>query len=315
MPIEVIHTGMLVKVCEVYYCNCMSHARPEVAFDIDLFGNNVKRSVLLREKFIEPPFSVLDARTAYWQKRKQNWLALGIKSELGRDAISLAQGLNRIDFRESYTGKSVFDSALSELMYEWFCPVSGSILDPFAGGSVRGIVAGYLGYHYTGIELRKEQVESNRQQASAIELRTPPTWICGDSTTAMDSLGEFDFVFSCPPYFDLEVYSNLATDLSNMSWKNFLSAYSIIISKCVQHLVRGGMAVFVVGDIRDSEGYYRDFIGETKSAFKTVGARLYNEMVLLENGLNTAAMRADKQFTSNRKVVKVHQNVLCFIKP
>jgi hypothetical protein len=38
----------------------------------------------LAERFIVPPFSVLDARQGYWQDRKRAWLALGIQSELGR---------------------------------------------------------------------------------------------------------------------------------------------------------------------------------------------------------------------------------------
>src|SRR5580700_1421009 len=38
----------------------------------------------LVERFGVPPFSVLDARQGYWQDRKRAWIALGIKSELGR---------------------------------------------------------------------------------------------------------------------------------------------------------------------------------------------------------------------------------------
>ena len=38
----------------------------------------------LAERFIVPPFSVLDARQGYWQDRKRAWLSLGIQSELGR---------------------------------------------------------------------------------------------------------------------------------------------------------------------------------------------------------------------------------------
>jgi hypothetical protein len=38
----------------------------------------------LAERFLVPPFSVLDARQGYWQDRKRAWLSLGIKSELGR---------------------------------------------------------------------------------------------------------------------------------------------------------------------------------------------------------------------------------------
>lgn len=38
----------------------------------------------LAERFGVPPFSVLDARQGYWQKRKSAWISLGIQSELGR---------------------------------------------------------------------------------------------------------------------------------------------------------------------------------------------------------------------------------------
>src|SRR3990167_4472072 len=41
-------------------------------------------TVNLSDRFIVPPFSVLDARQGYWQERKRQWLALGIQSELGR---------------------------------------------------------------------------------------------------------------------------------------------------------------------------------------------------------------------------------------
>ena len=52
---------------------------------IDQGGSDAPRSTLA-EKFLVPPFSVLDARQGYWQDRKRAWLALGIKSELGRVA-------------------------------------------------------------------------------------------------------------------------------------------------------------------------------------------------------------------------------------
>ena len=44
----------------------------------------------LTERFGVPPFSVLDARQGYWQARKRSWLALGIKSEVGRGGGSAA---------------------------------------------------------------------------------------------------------------------------------------------------------------------------------------------------------------------------------
>ena len=38
----------------------------------------------LSERFMIPPFTVLNAREGWWQDRKRAWIALGIKSEVGR---------------------------------------------------------------------------------------------------------------------------------------------------------------------------------------------------------------------------------------
>ena len=41
----------------------------------------------LADRFLIPPFSVLNAREGWWQERKRAWLAIGIKSELGRGGV------------------------------------------------------------------------------------------------------------------------------------------------------------------------------------------------------------------------------------
>ena len=52
---------------------------------VERFGPDISDLHLsLAERFIIPPFSVLDARQGYWQDRKEAWLRLGIQSELGR---------------------------------------------------------------------------------------------------------------------------------------------------------------------------------------------------------------------------------------
>ena len=121
-----------------------------------------------------------------------------MKSEVGRDSVVL--GLSaKAGEREDYV--SIFDPALCEVLYHWFCPEGGTILDPFAGGSVRGIVANYLGYKYTGIDIRQEQIDSNIEQGlDILGEDNLPEWILGDSNEALDGLfEEYDFIFSCPP--------------------------------------------------------------------------------------------------------------------
>jgi len=284
----------------------------------DLFGKEIIEDILLRDKFIEPPFSVLDTKSGSWQNRKNVWREKGIKSEIGREKeLCMAQGLNKYDPRKSYTGTSIFDPVICEIMYKWFCVDKGHILDPFAGGSVRGIVANLLGYKYTGIDLRQEQIDSNREQSlDILPIDNQPNYYVGDSDKQLEGFNkQFDFVFSCPPYMDLEVYSNDINDLSNLSDNLFTVKYESIIKKSCNLLKKDCFACFVVGDVRDKKtGFYKDLLTITKNAFYKAGLHLYNEAILLENGLNTAAMRADKQFTSGKKLVKVHQNVLIFKK-
>ena len=213
------------------------------------------------------------------------------------------------------TGTSIFDPVLCELAYSWFCPQGGVVLDPFAGGSVRGIVASRLGRQYVGVELRQEQVEANRAQGDDICPEAPPTWHCADSRNidrVCDGL-QADFLFSCPPYADLEVYSDNPDDLSTLKYEEFKSAYSEIIAKSCSLLRDDRFACFVVADVRDKRGHYYNFVGDTVEAFKAAGLHYYNEGILV-TPVGSLPIRAGRQFKAGRKLGKSHQNVLVFVK-
>jgi DNA modification methylase len=286
--------------------------------EVDLFGNEIVKDELLRDKFIEPPFSILDTKSGNWQKRKKLWVSKGIKSEIGRDnkkVNSIRIETNGDDITKN-PYQSVFDPALCEVLYHWFCDEGGTILDPFAGGSVRGIVANYLGYKYSGIDIRQEQVDSNREQAlDILPIQNQPQWYVGDSNELLNDNWntKFDMVMSCPPYADLEVYSDLEGDISNKPYKQFLELYESIIAKSCNLLKSGGYACFVVGEVRDKNGFYIGFVPDTIKAFEKCGMRFYNEAILL-NAIASASMRANGNMKS-QKLVKVHQNILVFKKP
>lgn len=338
----------------------------------DLFGNPIekKQAGALAERFIVPPFSVLDARQGYWTKRKAEWVAMGITSESGRSEnwsafsdlcrenggakiksnihnlsqVALAESQGRLDkFRNKVSrkgvlhtsesgridgeefdggdcwvgsGTSIFDPVLCELAYAWFAPQGGKILDPFAGGSVRGIVAEKLGCHYTGIELREEQIAANQVQAKKIGVT--PNWILGDSSR-IDKLipvppyeEMFDMIFACPPYYDLEEYSESAEDGSaKQTYAEFLVWYENIFKLCVKRLKWNRFAVIVVGEIRDDDGWYRNFVGDTVSVMQRCGLRYYNEAILV-TAVGSLPLRVNTQFGGYRKLGKTHQNVLVF---
>lgn len=230
----------------------------------------------------------------------------------------LTGGVSHIpNTEELNSGTSIFDPVLCEICYRWFCPEKGVIIDPFAGGSVRGIVAAYLGYTYVGIDLRAEQIEANREQAAAIlgAAEIQPVWVTGNSRNIEKHCEgvRADMIFSCPPYFDLEVYSDNPHDLSTLEWDEFRAQYAEIIAKSAALLNEDSFAVFVVGDVRDKKGYYRKFPAFTVECFERAGMMLYNDIVLV-NVAGSLPLRVGKQFSAGRKVGKMHQNVLVFYK-
>lgn len=326
------------------------------SFDIDSFNVDIEDTIKpgkeqagsLKRRFIIPPFSILDTKLGQWQERKRAWLDLGIKSEEGRDdhitynrssqspyiyeirnKLRAKNGVdpswdelteycrkNNIPMLE---GTSIFDPVLCELAYRWFNIDRGIVLDPFAGGSVRGIVAAKLGMIYKGVDLREEQIKANYENAARIHPSFTenecPTWKCGDSCDIdIHFKGlETDMIFSCPPYADLEVYSDNPKDLSTMDYEAFKTAYFTIIHKCCSMLKENRFAVFVVGEMRDKNGVYRSFVPDTIKAFQEAGLSYYNEMILV-NQIGSLAMRVSNQFNNSRKIGKHHQNVLVFYK-
>lgn len=99
---------------------------------------------------------------------------------------------------------SIFDPVLCEIVYRWFSLPGAAVLDPFAGGSVRGVVAACLGRDYHGIDLSLEQLKANRAQFKTItdkytNVGGDINWLHGDSKNIKElALGEYDLIFTCP---------------------------------------------------------------------------------------------------------------------
>lgn len=309
----------------------------------------------LTDRFFVNPFSVLDSRQKWWQDRKRAWKDLGIASEIGRgndgdvtkDGLTYAKShvpmnvykqKNRLEealgrsvkwdeFYEVFPNAhkmhntSTFDPVVCEIAYRWYSKPGDSVLDPFAGGSVRGITATLLGRKYAGVDLSEKQIEANKNNWEEISHKTitdgeeaaAPEWFVGDSLKIDEIVtgDQFDLLFTCPPYADLEVYSDDPRDISNMDYSQFCDVYSEIIKKSVAKLRRDAFAVVVVGDVRDRQGFYRDFVSFTIRSFEEAGMKLYNEAILVTS-FGSVATVVGRQFANSRKLGKVHQNVLVF---
>lgn len=261
----------------------------------------------------------LDAYKAGSKKPFGQTFGSGSPAALGK----LYKGLGEDE--DDRTGTSIFDPVLCEIAYRWFCPPGGSVFDPFAGEATKGIVAACLGLSYTGVELRKEQVEANRRQwedltpwsANPDRPLIPPTWIEGDSSK-IDQIvpadNRYDLIFTSPPYYDLEIYSDDDRDGSAFeSYPIFMDFYNDVFRQSVARLADNRFLVVKIGDIRDERGVYRNFLGDNIKCFIDLGLQYYNEAVLV-TALGSLPIRVGKQFRSNRKLGKTHQNILVFYK-
>lgn len=311
--------------------------------------NSGPANASLNDRFVVPPFSILDTRKGYWQARKKMWRELiGDMGESRNDTLiqspeikykDLYQrtrkhreelGLSFKEYLDKYVpddvkereaskvlsaGVSLFDPVLSEICCRWFTPeVGAKIFDCFAGDTQKGLVFGQCGYEFTGIELRQEQVDINNRALADRSL--PVKYICDDGRNVakyFDTESQ-DLLFSCPPYFDLEHYSDLENYASNQkSYEGFIEILHDAFVSAIGCLKDNRFAVIVVGDVRDKHsGFYYDFCGDIKRIFKDGGMSLYNEIILIETGASTA-LRASR-YMDTRKVVKMHQNILVFYK-
>jgi hypothetical protein len=266
------------------------------------------------EQFVAPPLTVLDASQGYWRQRKEAWLAdfpILVGAD-GREEIAATYGepdrtddVGRKLAAVTGVGQSVFDPVLAELAYEWWTAPGDLIFDPFAGGPCRGLVADSLGREYLGVDVRQEQVDTNAE--TGVE---GASWICADSTEFAPP--PCDFVFSCPPYGSLEVYSDDPRDVSTLDWPGFQKAYTRAIGSAVGALQRDRFAAFVVGNFKERR-QLRDLVSLTIRAFTEAGAEYFGDLVLV-TVVGSSAIRAQYLFPRNRRPIPRHQMVLVFAK-
>ena len=99
-----------------------------------------------------------------------------------------------------------------------------------------------------------------------------------------------------------------------MDYPRFMQTYREIIRKACAYLKYNRFAVFVVGEVRNKKtGAYYNFVPDTIKAFEDAGLTYYNEIILL-NVAGGKAYTAGHDAKQSRKIAKVHQNILAFVK-
>ena len=215
---------------------------------------------------------------------------------------------NRSDRRHGVNnGKcSVFNPQLAQMILAAYAPMNGKIYDPFGGGGTRGYIATKMGYDYTGVEIREE--EYNRVLAQMKEWNLNFKFILADSVKYRPN-ESFDFIYTCPPYYDLEVYSDMEEDLSNApSYMEYLNMLQKVLKNCYDVLKKDSFAVFVVGNFRNKKGELEHLNGDLITKAKEVGFKLWDELIWM--GASNVALTRCGKFEKNRKSVRMHEYII-----
>ncbi len=250
-------------------------------------------------------------------RRIRDWRRL--TGETGHDGTR--NETMRSDHDSVYTGShSVFPAPLAEWITLRYGGVPGGlILDAFAGGPPRAIVAALMGYRYLGYEIRQEQIDENLRNIAILGIGNSVVYKCSDGAIleGCDS-NSCDFALTCPPYYDLEQYSDLPNDLSNLPNYDTFDRAMLTCAKAHFRVMKPSSFVcivtcpFRVGGDKDTNEL-RDFPGDTVRNFRAAGFMLWQKIVLSRN-FASAAVRSTVSWRG-MKLVPRHEELLVFRKP
>lgn len=213
--------------------------------------------------------------------------------------------------RDHNGNASVLDPVACEVIARFFMPTSGGrIYNPFGGGVQMGYVAGACGYEYVASEIRQNQCDANNAICSEFD---GVKWIPSNSSTFSPD-GEFDMVFTCPPYYRVEKYVDYdgnppPGEINSLpTYTEFMEILFAGYRKAIAALKDDRFFVVMTGDSRDKTGAYYCHEADTELFLKSCGLSIYNRIVYLESEFTRLAHA--KKTLHLRKFPKREQKII-----
>lgn len=243
-----------------------------------------------------------------WYLVKDKSLLLFMKDNIGEDTYARGKPLSQ------------FNPTVAKRIIEYWSNRGDKILDPFAGRT-RILSAWNLDRHYTGYEISPKVCEYLKDKFNTQQKLSPKPElqvnIVNKDCRLMEHTEEFDLVFSCPPYFDVEDYNklyeeNVAGQMGSVhNYSQFLKMYDEVIIKLFKALKKGKFVVWVVNDIR-REKTLIPFHSDTINLFLRNGFLLHDVVI---NELNSLSIMGVGACDKNHYTAKCHEYILVFQKP
>ncbi len=198
---------------------------------------------------------------------------------------------------------SPFPLEASDLCFQLYLRDCQSVFDPFAGWGERHAAAQEHGIAYTGfdcnplaIELAASRHEVNNQLANSETAEIP----------------FHDGLITCPPYWNLEVYSPDGIEQAD-EWEDFIARYSGILERCYDAAQVGAFYCILVGDWRSSHRLYDLGYQTRKIMIETCGATLWDEVIISRRKISKIKIMLPQAIRLGYSV-KVHETLLVFQK-
>lgn len=217
-PMEVIEDGYLkhntsgMVLCESFFPNIYEAKRKGHKSPIDLWGDHVYMKKLIKNRF------------KYADRISDATMRKGIK--LTRAAVNN------------------FKPSVARYVYSKYC-VNGRALDYSAGYGSRMLGAMSLGFEYVCYDTCLETCKNLNEFGLFLKNNTRGNYRvhCCGSETLIEYVDYFGVAFSCPPYFDYEIYSeDPGQSIKLYSEYNewLVSYWKKTIQNCYKALIDGG---------------------------------------------------------------------------
>ena len=220
-------------------------------------------------------------------------------------------------------GASIFSPVVGGLILNMYAPrVAGGggpapltlCIDPFGGGATRAALAARWGLRYLGVEIRPEEVEYSNKRLVELGVSDVAKVVLGDARTLDRHVGRgrADFLYTCPPYFNLEKYGGGFGDLSMLpDYDAFCLAIGDVARASARALRAGALAVWVVGLHRDESGGLLPLNHDVAMAHRSAGFTMLEEVIVYRRHSGAGA-RTKNFFSGRGHLARTHEYVLVF---
>jgi len=208
---------------------------------------------------------------------------------------------------------SEFNPTVAENIINFWSDKGDTILDPFAGRT-RALISSLKKRKYIGFEISKDVYNKTKQVIYPL-CKNPKPIIYNEDSFNIDKkkIKPIDFIFSCPPYWDIEKYESCDGQLSDIKdYNQFLDRYKEILNKSIKLLKQNKYCALVVGDFR-RKGIYYNFHMDTINIMKELGLKLHDLIIIQSVSFDIA----NKRFGGIKKykmTSKIHEYLLIFKK-